>query len=30
LSLAAYKPIWNIMLLALAIDFHEKSKSYSS
>lgn len=25
LSLIAYKPIWNIMLLALAIDFYEKS-----
>lgn len=25
LSLVAYKPIWNIMLLALAIDFFEKS-----
>ena len=29
LSLMAYKPIWNIMLLALAIDFHEKSRKYS-
>ena len=30
LSLVAYKPIWNIMLLSLAIDFHEKSKLHTS
>lgn len=27
LSLVAYKPIWNIILLTLAVDFYEKSKS---
>ena len=30
LSLVAYKPIWNIMILALAIDFYEKTKDSSS
>lgn len=29
LSILAYKPIWNIMILALAIDFYEKAKSHS-
>ena len=29
LSLLAYKPAWNIIILAFAIDFHEKSKPHA-